>query len=151
MKQIQKREIEKMFEGELDGYLDYGKCQCTQWTFQEEIHNPNGYSSEHDYFFVTDIQMVKNAKTGESVGAFHFTFNNGGVFVKFIGGKNGATRVGAATHEFGHWLGLPRTWEKNERVKVIFNSSKGGTRDNFMDYKIRRKKWVKCQLLNYKR
>jgi hypothetical protein len=52
-------------------------------------------------------------------------------------------------HELGHWLGLPHTFTSNSRIPIVVESSIGNTKDNFMDYNIKRKKWLKIQLLNY--
>ncbi len=111
--------------------------------------SPSGYGIEKDYYYITNLEI--KTSTGSNVGAFHYTGGNGGVQMKYQTTAHGETAEEATTHEFGHWLGLPHTWESNSHISVIINSTQGGTRDNFMDYKIKRKKWVKHHLLNYDR
>ncbi|MCF6352193.1 MAG: hypothetical protein L3J06_04190, partial [Cyclobacteriaceae bacterium] len=116
------------------------------------IDPPAKYGTELDYFYVTNLDIKKTEST--YLAAFHWVNAPGGVQVKFRSSTSGESRHGAATHEFGHWLGLPHTFEIGKgkyTSKKLVDGTQGATSDNFMDYKVQRKKWFKFQLLNYVR
>jgi hypothetical protein len=110
---------------------------------------PANFSKSHDYFYITNLDIKK--PNGNYLGGFHYTGGQGGVQVKFRNSAIGESAEEMTTHEFGHWLGLPHTWNKNAYIKVEVQSSESLTKDNFMDYYVLRKKWLKLQLLNYRR
>ncbi len=105
------------------------------------------YGNNKNYYYVTNL--VIKTSSSSNLGAFHYTGDPGGVQMKYQTTAHGETAEEAAAHEFGHWLGLPHTWGTSKNVRVIVNTTQGGTQDNFMDYKIRRKKWFKHQLLKH--
>ena len=114
------------------------------------VYTPNGYSSSSDYFYITNLE-IPSSKPDTYLGGFHCVGDQGGVQVKYISSGVGETPEEQTTHELGHWIGFPHTWKRNGFVRVIVDPNEGGTKDNFMDYKIRRKKWLKIQLLNHRR
>ena len=138
---------------------NYTTSQMQKWTKQEildslniEYHgtdNPAGYGGSDDYFYITNLS-VPGSKPNTYLGAFHTIGAPGGVQCKYRTSTSGETAQEAAAHEFGHWLGMPHTFESNQRMgRIVINSTVAGTRDNYMDYNIRRKKWFRRQLLHY--
>ena len=139
----------------------YTTSQMQSWTKQEildslniEFHgtdNPGGYSNAYDYFYITNLS-IPGSNPGTYLGAFHKVGAPGGVQVKYRRSTSGETAEEATAHELGHWMGFPHTFESNAQTGgMVIDPAKGGTRDNYMDYNIRRKKWFKRQLLNYVR
>ncbi len=111
---------------------------------------PTGYSSKDDYFYITNLERPGSTPDSH-IGGFHWPGSPGGVQVKYIATQYNESAEELTAHELGHWLGLPHTFEKNTHVLVIVEPVQGGTKDNFMDYDVKRKKWLKIQLLNYSR
>jgi len=111
---------------------------------------PKGFSTTDDYFYITN--MVRSGPTqGSYLAGFHNLNRPGGVQVKYISTSYNESAEELTAHELGHWLGLPHTFEKNTQVPVIVEPVQGSTKDNFMDYNVKRKKWLQIQLLNYLR
>jgi hypothetical protein len=111
---------------------------------------PPGYSITDDYFYITNLERL-GSTPGTHLGGFHWPGSPGGVQVKYIATQYNESAEELTAHELGHWLGLPHTFEKNTHVTLIVEPTQGGTKDNFMDYNVKRKKWLKIQLLNYAR
>ena len=110
-------------------------------------------TKKDDYFFLTNLS-ISGSTPGTYKGAFHLPGRAGGMQVMPRNTTYSETVEELTTHEFGHRFGLPHTWESNNFIQVIIAgsglpSAGGLTRDNFMDYNVRRKKWLKIQLLNY--
>jgi hypothetical protein len=121
------------------------------------------YNKKFDYYFVTDIEKVKttadDGSPGSYLGGAHWLGTNGGAHLKTTS-PIGETQVELDAHEFGHWIGIPHPFEEKDRNGNIVHKSKpfikietnqGSTKDNFMDYNVRRKTWFKLQLLNTNR
>lgn len=120
---------------------------------------PTGYSTTKDYFYITNLERP-GSTPGTHLGGFHWPGRPGGVQVKYIVGNYNESAEELTAHELGHWLGLPHTFKKIRKTGQIQNITQpfipiteyeGETKDNFMDYNVRRKKWLKIQLLNYVR
>jgi len=109
---------------------------------------PTIYDAMHDYFYITNI-VRPGSVPNSYLGGFHKIGIPGGVQVKYIVTSYNESAEELTAHELGHWLGLPHTFEKNTQVSVIIEPTQGGTKDNFMDYNVKRKKWLQIQLLNY--
>ncbi len=109
---------------------------------------PVGYSTKDDYFYITNLERP-GSTPGTHLGGFHNVKKPGGVQVKYRVSAYNESAEEMTAHELGHWLGLPHTFDKNDKVTIIIEPNQGGTKDNFMDYNVRRKKWLKIQLLNY--
>ncbi|QKG81016.1 hypothetical protein [Tenuifilum thalassicum] len=109
---------------------------------------PAGYSIKDDYFYITNL-VRPGSIPGTYLGGFHNVKRPGGVQVRYITTPYNESAEELTAHELGHWLGLPHTFEKNAQVPVIVEPTQGRTKDNFMDYNVKRKKWFKIQLLNY--
>jgi hypothetical protein len=109
------------------------------------VGKPLGYNTKKDYYFVTNLVRSQGEETG--LGGVHYPGSNGGFHVKMMV-ETIEKPVELATHEFGHWINFPHTFERNNNVNVIINSTMGGTKENFMDYNVSRKSWFKVQLLN---
>jgi hypothetical protein len=117
------------------------------------VKSPNEYAingRKKDYFYITNMERP-GSTPGTYLGGFHWTGSPGGVQVKYISTQYNESAEEMTTHEFGHWLGLPHTFEKNTNVPVIIEQTKGATKDNFMDYNVKRKKWLNIQLIKYDR
>jgi len=118
-------------------------------------HTVPNYDVNTDYFFITSLE-IPSAGTDVWKGGFHYTDQNGGVQVKYRKTTYGETAEELTAHEFGHWLAMPHTWEPGGTLSFAIIGSApptagGLTKDNFMDYNVRRKKWLKIQLLSYRR
>lgn len=100
-----------------------------------------------DYYFVTNIVRMQGEETG--LGGVHYTGSNGGFHVK-MEVETIEKPVELATHEFGHWIGLPHTFESNTNIPLI-DITHGATKSNFMDYNVNRKTWFKVHLTNTNR
>jgi hypothetical protein len=111
---------------------------------------PPGYSTTKDYFYITNLERP-GPIPGTHLGGFHWPGSPGGVQVKYTATQYNESAEEMTVHELGHWLGLPHTFDKNDKVTIIIEPNQGGTKDNFMDYNVKRKKWLKIQLLNYVR
>ncbi|OWP84400.1 hypothetical protein BWK59_05595 [Flavobacterium davisii] len=131
-------------------------------TIERSIDVPN-YNNKKDYYFVTDIEKAKttndDGSPGSYLGGAHWIGSNGGVHLK-AKSSIGETQVELDAHEFGHWIGLPHTFEEkypNGSVKqkpnpfITIHSNQGESKYNFMDYQVNRKTWFKMQLLNTNR
>jgi len=119
---------------------------------------PAGYSTTDDYFYITNLERP-GSTPDTHLGGFHWP-GPGGVQVKYIGSNYNESAEELTAHELGHWLGLPHTFKKLRATGQIqkinppfipITEYEGETNDNFMDYNVRRKKWLKIQLLNYAR
>jgi len=110
---------------------------------------PTGYSTTKDYFYITSLER-QGTIPGTHLGGFHWPGSPGGVQVKIPTSYTESAEELTA-HELGHWLGLPHTFERNSYVPIIVEPVKGSTKNNFMDYNVKRKKWFQIQLLNYLR
>jgi len=113
------------------------------------------YNQTRDYFFITNLE-IPGTGTDTWKGGFHNRLNNGGMQVKYKAGTYNETAEELTAHEFGHWQGMPHTWERGGRIGLAIIGSApptagGLTKDNFMDYNVRRTKWLKIQLLKYTR
>jgi hypothetical protein len=109
---------------------------------------------DNDYYFITGLSIPR--PNGAQLGGFHATGGEGGVQMQFIASSYGETSNELTAHELGHWQGLPHTWETNAWVNVriagtALPTGGGLTGDYFMDYNVRRKRWFKIHLLNYRR
>ena len=111
---------------------------------------PLGFSSVFNYFYITNLQK-HDAQANTYLGGFHWVGDQGGVQVKYQVSSLGESAEEQTTHEFGHWIGFPHTWKKNGFINVVIEPNQAGTKDNFMDYNIKRKKFLKIQLLHYRR
>ncbi len=120
---------------------------------------PTGYSINDDYFYITNLERP-GPTPDTKLGGFHWTKSPGGVQVKYTVSSYNESAEEMTAHELGHWLGLPHTFKKLratgqvERINPPFipiTEYEGETNNNFMDYNVRRKKWLKIQLLNYAR
>jgi hypothetical protein len=94
-----------------------------------------------DYYFITNIQLSNK-------GGGHLPNKKGGISLKFSSAI-GETDQEVIAHELGHWLGLIHPFESLGIFPRITNQ--GNTKHNFMDYDIRRYRWYKIQLRNYRR
>jgi hypothetical protein len=113
--------------------------------FNNKVKMDNNNS--HDYYCITNLDITM--PDGKKLGGAHWKGKRGGYSVKNYS-TIGETNEELIAHELGHWLGLPHTFESDNKMPVI-NSNEGGTNHNFMDYNIRRKRWYKIQLINIKR
>ncbi|OWP74099.1 zinc metalloprotease, partial [Flavobacterium oreochromis] len=121
------------------------------------------YDYKKDYYFVTDIEKAKTTNEDGSAGSYlggaHWIGSNGGIHLK-TKSPIGETQIELAAHEFGHWIGLPHTFEEKDNygnvIKktlpfITIHNSQGESKFNFMDYQVNRKTWFKIQLLNNER
>jgi uncharacterized protein (UPF0147 family) len=106
------------------------------------------FSTTRDFYFVTNIEQ-KMPGTENYLGGAHLNGSPGGLQVKNKSEKN-ETDEELAAHEFGHWIGLPHTFESNPNIPLI-NTTHGATKSNFMDYNVNRKTWFKVHLTNTNR
>jgi hypothetical protein len=115
-------------------------------------NHPPYYYTTRDYYYITNLVRPGIVAGTYNVG-FHITGKNGGVHVAHTQSVFNETSNEIAAHEFGHWIGLPHTFEATSTQPLIplIEEAQGKTLDNFMDYNIRRKRWLKIQLLNTNR
>ncbi|SHF93076.1 hypothetical protein [Flavobacterium johnsoniae] len=106
------------------------------------------FSATQDFYFITNIEQ-KMPGTENYLGGAHLNGSPGGLQVKNKSEKN-ETDVELAAHEFGHWVGLPHTFESSANIPLI-NTTHGATKNNFMDYNVNRKTWFKVHLTNTNR
>lgn len=106
------------------------------------------FSSTRDFYFVTNIEQ-RMPGTENYLGGAHLNGSPGGLQVKNKSERN-ETDAELAAHEFGHWIGLPHTFENNINIPLI-NTTHGATKNNFMDYNVNRKTWFKVHLTNTNR
>jgi hypothetical protein len=123
---------------------------------------PPGIDSANDFYFITNLEKVSAYDVDGTtpttyIGGGHFMRANGGLFLKTHGSIYNETNLETDSHEFGHWVGLPHTFEERSKDGTIITKphpffkvhlNKGESLHNFMDYNIRRKTFYKIQLLN---
>jgi hypothetical protein len=110
-----------------------------------------GFPSENENKVENDFYFITNLDRGGSPGA-HLTGDAGGFQAKWLGSPYNETQEEITAHEFGHWQGLPHTFEINRNATFnLIVAPKGSTKSNFMDYNIQRRNWFKIQLLNLKK
>jgi hypothetical protein len=105
---------------------------------------PSKYNQILDYYFVTNL--VRQISEDAALGGAHLTASAGGFHVK-LNDSGGEKIESLAAHEFGHWINFPHTFELNRNLPLMINSTKGGSKENYMDYNIKRLSWYKVQLL----
>ncbi|MFK7061586.1 fibronectin type III domain-containing protein, partial [Flavobacterium oreochromis] len=122
---------------------------------------PPGIDDANDFYFITNLEKEKFAADGSTslgfIGGGHFRSTNGGLFLKTPSSAYNETSLETDSHEFGHWVGLPHTFEEKDANGSVIpkpqpfftvHTNEGDSQHNFMDYKIKRKTFFKIQLLN---
>jgi hypothetical protein len=119
----------------------------------QSLSNAIDWPKTYTVYFITDL-VLKGDNVGDFKGGAHRVGAAGGFQARLPAGIRETPQTVTA-HEFGHWQGLPHTFRKyNGRIQNIpppftpLTENTGGTTDNFMDYGVRGKTWVKLQLIN---